>query len=225
MEYQIALLSNDNSSRSRQLEDLQDDNQYLNKQHDSTSRRIEELEDDNKYVKRQLQLARPSQRTAALLSCRAADDLLKRITPEMIQRATLDVSQDSRNEKNSAAHNIDVETAIEIWAPRGTTSIPSMPLRDDMVTFTIKFGLSSADYAKFAHNDDLMNVFKVNQALNNHSKLVLNFAMDKFRARYSVWLKAARKYCNDTDIDDRFANRLCDDLEDAYHDDWESAIQ
>lgn len=114
LEYQIALLNNDNSSRSRQLEDLQDDNQYLNKQHDSTSRRIEELEDDNKYVKRQLQLARPSQRTAALLSCRAADHLLKRITPEMIQRATLDVSQDSRNEKNSAAHNIDVETAIEI---------------------------------------------------------------------------------------------------------------
>lgn len=103
------------------------------------------------------------------------------------------------------------------------TPIPSIPLRDDMVTFTIIFGLSSADYAKFAYNDDFMNVFKVNQALNSHSKLVLNFAMDTFCARYSVWLKAARKYCSDTDIDDRFANRLCDDLEDAYHDDKESA--
>lgn len=244
MEYQIEELHHDNKNINRQLqstswqiEELQVDNKYLNgdnkylkegneylkEQLQSRSRQIEELEDYNKYVKRQLQLARPSQRTAALLSCRAADDLLKRIIPEMIEGTTLDVSRESRNEKNLAAHNIEIEIAIEVWVPRGTTPIPSIPLRDDMVTFTIIFGMNSADYAKFACNDDLMNVFEVNKVLNNHSKLVLNFAMDKFRARYSVWLKAARKFCNDTDIDDRFANRLCEDLEDAYQDDRESA--
>lgn len=87
----------------------------------------------------------------------------------------------------------------------------------NMITFTIIFGLSSADDAKVARNDDLMNVFEAaNRALSNHSKLVLNFAMDNFRARYSGWLKAVRKYCNDTNTGDRFANWLCDNLEDAY---------
>lgn len=75
-----------------------------------------------------------------------------------------------------------------------------------MITFAIIFGLSSANYAKFARNDDLMNVFEVNRALNNHSKLALNFAMDKFHARYSAWLKAFRRYCNNTNTEDRFAN-------------------
>lgn len=251
LEYQIALSNDDKSSSSRQLKELHDDtkyingqikelqvdnkclkgdikylkedNNYLKEQLQSRSRQIKELEDYSKYVKRELQLARPSQRTAALLSCRAADELLKRIIPEMIQGTTLDISRESRNENNSAAHNIDIEIAIEIWVPRGITPIPSIPLRDDMVTFTIIFGMNSAEYAKFACNDDLMNVFKVNEVLNNHSKLVLNFAIDKFRARYSVWLKAARKYSNDTDIGNRFANRLYKDLEDAYQDDRESA--
>lgn len=78
-----------------------------------------------------------------------------------------------------------------------------------MITFTVIFGLSSANYAKFACNDDLMNFFGVNKVLNNHSKLVLNFALDKFRARYSARLKAVRK--------------LCHNLEDEYQEDRELA--
>lgn len=140
-----------------------------------------EVKDGNRDIKRQLQLARPSQRTAALLSSQATDNLLRRIISEMIWGTTLDVSRGSRNELNSAGHPIEVETAIEVWVPRGTTPLPYTPLRNDMITFTIVFGLCPTEYAKFARDDNLMNVFEANRALKTHSKLILNFAMDKSR--------------------------------------------
>lgn len=50
-----------------------------------------------------------------------------------------------------------------------------------MITFTIIFGLCPTGYAKFARGGNLMNVFEANRALKNHSKLILNFSMDKPR--------------------------------------------
>lgn len=137
----------------------------------------------------------------SLLSSRTADDFLRRIIPEIIQGATLDVSRRRRVHQDSAAHAIDVETAIEVWVPRRTTLLPYIPLRDDMITFTITFGLCPTQNAEFARDANLMGVFDVNRAPNNHSKLALNFAMDKFRARFSASLKATRKYLDNPDID------------------------
>lgn len=61
------------------------------------------LKDDDRDFKRQLGNDRPSHRTVALLSSRAADDHIRRIIPEIIMWTTLGVFRGSRGEQNSVA--------------------------------------------------------------------------------------------------------------------------